>query len=83
MVEFRDIEVYFLDLTEAHSGRQVTPGWNNISEINVLETNAEFRVEVRRGEGENQWLALFNDAVNGGMAKVEIKGHKEVPQVGP
>ncbi|MBA7593126.1 hypothetical protein ES703_00043 [subsurface metagenome] len=80
MVEFRDIEVYFLDLSETHQGRQVTPGWNKISEVEVLETNCEFRLEVMRGPGGRQWLALYNDACNGGTAKVVVKGHKEVEE---
>ena len=77
MVEFRDIEVYFLDLSVAHSGLQVTPYWSEIRVVEVLETNGEFRVEVMRGPG-GEWLTLYNDAVADGEAEVVVKGQKEV-----
>ncbi|GAI18063.1 unnamed protein product [marine sediment metagenome] len=75
--DFRDVEVYFLDLSAAHSGLQVTPHWSKIRVVEVLETNGEFRVELMRGPG-GEWLALYNDAVVDGEAEVVAKGQKEM-----
>ncbi len=77
MIEFKDVEVYFLNISTAHSGLQVTPHWYIIRVVEVLETNGEFRVEVMRGPG-GEWLALYNDAITDGEAKVVVKGQKEV-----
>lgn len=75
---FQDTEVYTLDLSTSHSNHQVTPTWQEITDVKILETDCEFRVEVMGGTGK-QWIALTNDECGASVtvATIVVKGNKE------